>query len=185
MHALCGLLYIPLDALHIRCILEAHGKKVSILIKAAVKLLSRRTPWIRVPAKSLSRWESERDGPPPGYQWNVDILDRAFGEVMSFLDKAQYEHISAQVKELARQEDPTHSDTVDVLPIEEFHEIRDKGGILHKINVRIYFFVQKLARKVVVLGAIKKENDGATAVVDRVRMRRRMRACVENPQSNH
>jgi hypothetical protein len=117
----------------------------------------------------------EGGGRPPGYQWNVNILDRGYDEAMGFLNEDQYEHLANQVREIARQDDPTHSDTVDVRPIEDFYEIRDKGGILGKINARVFYFVNKPAREIVVLGAIKKENDGATAVSDKITMRQRKR----------
>ena len=115
------------------------------------------------------------DGPPPGYEWNVEIFDQAYDEARKFLDDAQYGHLAAQVRELAGQSDPTHSDTVDVRPIEDFHEIRDKGGLLRNINARVFFFVFKPTRSIIVLGAIKKENDGPTPTGDRLRMRRRQR----------
>lgn len=84
-----------------------------------------------------------------------------------------------QVRELARQDDPTHSRTVDVRPIEDFYEIRDKGGILKKLNVRIFFFFQKAARRIVVLGAINKKNDGPTPLGDKRTMQRRKRLYLE------
>jgi hypothetical protein len=119
------------------------------------------------------------DGPPPGYRWNIDLLDQAFQEAMAFLDEGQYGHMANQVRELARQEDPTHSDTVDVRPIEDYFEIRDKGGILRKINVRVFYFVHKPSRKIVVVGVIKKENNGPTPQGDKIRMRRRRRLYLE------
>jgi hypothetical protein len=122
----------------------------------------------------------EGDGPPPGYQWNVDILDQAFDEGSSFLNQDQYDHLASQVKELARQQDPTHSDTIDVRPIEGFYEIRDKGGVLRKINARVFFFVHKPSRKIVILGTIKKENNGPTPNGDRISMRRRKRLYLES-----
>ncbi len=118
-------------------------------------------------------------GPPPGYQWNVDRLEQAFSEAMGFLNEDQYCHMAAQVRELARQEDPTHRETVDVRPIESFHELRDKGGILGKLNVRVFFFVHKPSRLIVVLGAIKKENDGPIPTGDKLTMRRRRRLYLE------
>lgn len=73
-----------------------------------------------------------------------------------------------------------------VREIEFFYEIRDKGGVLRKLNVRVFFFVRKETRTIVVLGAIKKENNGPTPTGDRVSMRRRMRLYLEaypiNPQ---
>ena len=70
------------------------------------------------------------------------------------------------VRELARQEDPTHSSTVDVRPVEDFHGIRDKVGVLGRINVRVFFFFYKPTRTIVVIGAIKKENNGLTPMGD-------------------
>src|SRR5947208_1778158 len=99
----------------------------------------------------------EGEGPPPGYKWSVDILDSAHTEAMSFLTEDQYGHLARQVRELARQDDPTRSDTVDVKSIGEFFEIRDKGGILQKINARVFFCVCKSARVLAVLGAINKK----------------------------
>ncbi len=68
---------------------------------------------------------------------------------------------------------------------EDYFEIRDKGGILHKINVRLFFFVHKPTRHIVVLGAIKKENNGPTPIGDRLTMRRRRRLYLEeyHPES--
>src|SRR4051794_5280182 len=82
-------------------------------------------------------------GPPPGYSWNVEVLNQAFEEAMGFLNEDQYTHLANQVRELARQDDPTHSDTVDVTPIEDYHELSDKGGILKNLNVRVFFFPYK------------------------------------------
>ncbi len=98
---------------------------------------------------------------------------------MSILNKDQYNHMAEQVRELARQDDPSHSVTIDVRPIEEFFEIRDKGGILHNINVRVFYFIYKKKRNIVILGTIKKENNGPTPVGDRITMRRRMRLYLE------
>src|SRR5262245_56583970 len=88
----------------------------------------------------------EGGGPPPGYSWNVDVLDRAYGDAMSFLDEDQYAHLKRQVQELAQEDEPTRSDTVDVRPIEDFFEIRDKGGILKKINARVFFCLCRSSR---------------------------------------
>jgi phage-related protein len=122
-------------------------------------------------------------GPPPGYLWNADVLDCGHEEAMDFLDTEQYAHLAAQVRELATQDDPTHSETIDVRENDGFYEIRDKGGALGKINARVFFFVRKSSRKIVVLGAINKKNDGQTPIGDRRRMQRRMKIYLsENPE---
>lgn len=72
----------------------------------------------------------EGGGPPPGYRWTVHILNVAFVEAMDLLDADQYQHAAQQVRELAREDDPSHSVTQSVDSIEAFFELRDKGGIL-------------------------------------------------------
>ncbi|MBI1901279.1 MAG: hypothetical protein HYS13_09230 [Planctomycetia bacterium] len=113
------------------------------------------------------------DGPPPGYRWNVGILDLAFDEVRRFLTEDQYDHIAAQFKELARENDPSHSETASIDKIEDFYELRDKGGVLGKINVRVFFGLDK--GSIIVLGGIKKESEGQTPAGTKITMRRRWR----------
>ena len=112
-------------------------------------------------------------GPPPGYRWNLLIPDFAYHESMKFLNADQYQHFAMQFKELAQEEDPTHSTTASIDAIEDFHELRDKGGILGGMNVRVFFFVDKARSALVVLGAIKKQNDGPTPKGDKIRMAQR------------
>ncbi|MGA2498597.1 MAG: hypothetical protein ABSH20_12700 [Tepidisphaeraceae bacterium] len=114
-------------------------------------------------------------GPPPGYRWHVWKLDVADRDARGFLDEDQYAHMADQVKELARQSDPTHPATLSVDAIEGFHELREKGGLLGKINVRLFFYLDKSAQVIVILGAIKKENNGPTPTGDKIRMRHRLR----------
>ncbi len=115
-------------------------------------------------------------GPPPGYRWTVLILDIAYDEARKFLNEDQYQHMALQVKQLAREEDPTHSQTASVDAVEDFHELRDKGGILGGMNVRVFFFLEKQPRSnLVVLGAIKKQTDGPTPRGDKKRIARRKR----------
>jgi hypothetical protein len=121
----------------------------------------------------------EGAGPPPGYAWNVDILDQAYCEAMDFLSEAQYAHLAKQVKELAKEEVPTQSSTIDVRSVEDFYELRDKGGILRRLNVRVFFFVHKARRSIVILGAANKQNDGPTPTHILILMRRRKRLYLE------
>jgi hypothetical protein len=115
------------------------------------------------------------EGPPPGYQWSVDILESAFREAVAFLNRDQYQHLAMQVKDLATEDDPSHSLTCRVDQIEDFFELKDRGGILGKINVRVFFGLEHSQKRLVVLGCIKKETSGQTPTGDRVRMRRRWR----------
>ena len=117
----------------------------------------------------------EGSGRAPGYQWNVAVIDFVFEETISLVGPAGYQHLAMQFRELAFQGDPTHSDTVDVRQIENFWEIRDKGGPFGGANVRCFFGVDDAMRSLVPLGTIKKQNNGQTPLGDRVRMRGRWR----------
>ena len=128
-------------------------------------------------AKPISVGIREGAGPPPGYRWSVWILGLAFDEAMSFLTPVQYEHVAMQFKEIASQDDPTHSASISVKTMspESYYEVRDKGGVLGKINVRVFFGVDKESRAIVVLGSVNKKNDGPTPLGDIIRIRRRWR----------
>jgi hypothetical protein len=114
-------------------------------------------------------------GPRPGYRWAVHILDMAYDEARDFLNEDQYQHVAMQVKDLARDQDPTHSMTQSIDAIEDYHELRDKGGILGNLNVRVFFYLDRAKSALVILGATKKQNDGPTPPGDKIRMSRRLR----------
>ncbi len=102
-------------------------------------------------------------GNPPCYQWSIWILDLAFKESEKLFDKAQYEHLAMQVQELARHESPTHSQVLSIDKIESFFELREKGGVLGAINVRLFFGIDKTNRAIVVLGVILETEQRANA----------------------
>jgi hypothetical protein len=125
--------------------------------------------------KNLKVGVQRGGGPPPGYKWTVWIADVAYHEARKFLNTDQYQHIAMQIKELAREDDPTHSEIASVDAIEDFHELRDKGGLLGGMNVRVFFYLDKPKKALVILGAIKKQNDGPTPKPDKIRIARRLR----------
>lgn len=114
------------------------------------------------------------DADPPS-NWGVFYLAIARDEAQHLLDEAQYHHIADQFKQLASERDPTHSQLVDVRPIEDFFELRDKGGPLGRLNIRVFFLMDKANRAMIVLGTIKKEADGPTPLGDKIVMRIRKR----------
>ncbi|MGL4423481.1 MAG: hypothetical protein ACRCZF_22685 [Gemmataceae bacterium] len=113
-------------------------------------------------------------GPPPGYLWNVALLSMVYPEAMEFLTNVQYQHLAEQVRLLAGTAEPTSSDLVDVRPIEDFYELRDKGGVLGKINARVFFAVLREQRTLLVLGSLNKQNDGKTPHHNVVTVRSRL-----------
>lgn len=114
-------------------------------------------------------------GPPPGYLWNVAYLTVARDEAMGFLNDEQYAHAVDLVRSLASEKDPTHPLTVKVEAVEDFFELKDKGGILGKINLRIYFTIVQPHKLVLVIAAIKKEAEGQTPTWLKIRVRNRLR----------
>jgi hypothetical protein len=121
-------------------------------------------------------WEG--GGPPPGYNFTVLVPDVAFDEAMGFLTPDQYCHAAELVKDLAQHEDPTHSVTQRVESLgDQIHELKDKGGILGKINLRIFFYVDRQRERpaLLILGAINKRNEDQTPKSVRIRMKRRLR----------
>jgi hypothetical protein len=118
-------------------------------------------------------------GPPPGYRWTVQVLDAAWKEADDLLDEAQMAYLASQVRDLAREPDPTHPPTLDVDDLGDFLELRDWGGVLHPINLRVFFFLDHPRRDIVILGVIHKKNDGPTPRAVVLRMQRRRRNYVQ------
>ncbi len=115
-------------------------------------------------------------GLEPGYKWSVLYLTIAETEARRILKRRdQYEHVTDQIRDLASKEDPTHPDTLRVNKIEDFYELKEKGGPLGKTNLRVFFIVEKEARTIVLLGHYKKEEEGSTPspVVRTISRRRR------------
>lgn len=126
-------------------------------------------------AKSLKVGVRAGAGPPPGYQWSAFYLSAARDEATEFLNDGQYAHAADLVRALASEEDPTHPVTVTVEPVEDFYELKDKGGILGKINLRIYFVVLSEERAILIVAAIKKEPEGQIPRWAKTRVRYRLR----------
>lgn len=107
--------------------------------------------------------------------WTLGYLEACARDAKSFLNDDQYAHLVQQFDELACERNPRMSDTLDIRPIEDFFELRDKGGILGKINVRVYFCVVDNRRLILALACWKKEADGQTPQHMKIRVRHRMR----------
>jgi hypothetical protein len=115
-------------------------------------------------------------GRAPGFEWHVGLLGMVFREAVDLeLTSTAYEHLKQQIRDLAGHLDPTHSPTLDLRPVEDFHELKDKGGPLGRAAVRVFYGIDHAKRAIIILGVTKKQNDGKTPLVDLIRMRRRWR----------
>ena len=95
-------------------------------------------------------------------------------QVRKWLDDAQYEHLVDQVRALAEEDDPTHTQALDVRPVEDYHELRERGGPLGSIAVRVFFGIDKGRGSIVVLG-VEKKKTRQTPIATKVKMRNRWR----------
>lgn len=93
-------------------------------------------------------------------RWRIGYLDVVKKEAQKHLTDEQYAHVIGLIEELACEDDPTKSQTQHVEKIENFYELKDKGGILGKINVRVYFILIPEQKLVLTLKFDKKEQDG-------------------------
>ncbi len=50
--------------------------------------------------KQIKVGVKEGQGPPPGYEWNILILDFAFRQAMGFLQSHQYKHLVCSFRNL-------------------------------------------------------------------------------------
>lgn len=116
--------------------------------------------------------------------WRLAYLDVAAKEAKEFLNEEQYAHAVQQFVGLAEELDPRRPATVDVERIEDYWELRDKGGVLGKINLRIYFTIIDTTRTIVVLGCWKKEAEGKVPAFIRARIRSRLRFVKDQGQAN-
>lgn len=119
-------------------------------------------------------------GTPPGYEWNIYLIEIAVREGHEVLGDIGYEHMAFQFRELARSLEPTRSQVVDVRPLDgdgeaKLFEIRDRGCVFGEANVRVLFGIDRKRRAIVPLTSLKKQNNGKTPKPDLIRAHRRWR----------
>ena len=105
--------------------------------------------------------------------WNLAYLEVSEQEARKRLGEDQYSHLVQQFEMLAEMQQPLRSPMHDIRPIDQFYELREKGGLFGKLNVRVFFFVHKIT--ICVLGFYKKKEEGQTPPYIVAKMRNRMR----------
>ena len=108
---------------------------------------------------------------------SVEYLDVAKTEAHGLLTPAQYAYVVRNVRELAQW--PDAPDWLWVEPIDEFYELKLKGNVLGKINLRVYFGQIPGRRTVVLVGVYKKEAEGKVPRHIVLKMRNRYRAVLQ------
>ena len=123
---------------------------------------------------SAATWQGSGIGDAPTL-WPVKYWPCVHGE-SKFLNAQQYWHVADQISEMAREVEPCRCSTVDIAKIGDFWELKDKGGPLGKINLRVFFFVNTDLHEIVILGVHKKEDENQlrTSVITRISRRLRL-----------
>lgn len=96
---------------------------------------------------------------PPKARWTVVALEAAVREANGILTDCQYAHVVSVVKRLCYFGNHEQLSDLRIEAIGDFWELKLKGHILGKINLRIYFAVRPKFGEIVVLKTYKKEED--------------------------
>ena len=99
------------------------------------------------------------DEPEKSNKWVVVVLEAAKREGHKILNDVQYEHVRQIVRRLEDYGNREELADLDIRSISTFWELREKGGLLGKINLRVYFGVLPEERELVVAMAYKKEEE--------------------------
>lgn len=91
--------------------------------------------------------------------WRMGRLDVTKSEGM-FLSEVQHDYLVEQFHDMGTFKNPLECPTVVLERVEDFHALKDKGGVLGKLNVRVYFMIDTKRKAIVVLSVYKKEDEG-------------------------
>lgn len=105
----------------------------------------------------------------------VAVLAVAKKEARGFLSAGQYLHMTDLVKQLTGFGIRHFESNLRIEPFGDFWELKDKGGVLGRLNVRVYFAHVDARNEVVVLSTYKKEDDGPAPTHIMYRLKNRLR----------
>jgi hypothetical protein len=91
---------------------------------------------------------------------SVIVLPHAVREAREFLNDGQYWHLVGLVRRLADFHKSSEIWDLDLKPIDQFWELRAKGSLLGRTNVRVYFADLQGRQEILILKARKKEEEG-------------------------
>jgi len=106
---------------------------------------------------------------------DVVALRVACSEGRDILTPGQYEHVKDLLKQLVGFGSQTYDQMIRIEPFGDFWKFKEKGGVLGKINLRVYFAHVKSRNEVVLLLTYKKEDDGKVGSHMRIRLANRLR----------
>lgn len=96
----------------------------------------------------------------PSGKYRVGYLPKARTEGMKILGPVGYAYAVRQAERLRYWDDPEEMKLLRIEEVDEFFELKLKGNVLGKTNLRVFFSVFDAPEyKVIVLGAYKKEEE--------------------------
>lgn len=98
------------------------------------------------------------DAQPPGH-YKVGYIPKAQKEGQKLLNEVQYAYAVRQAQRLRFWDDSEEMGLLRIEAVDEFHELKMKGNVLGKTNLRVFFAVFDDEKLVVVLGVYKKEEE--------------------------
>lgn len=101
-----------------------------------------------------------KQGSVSRYQ-TVAVLPIAAKEGWEILTPGQYLHAKDLIKQLVGFGVREFDSKLRIEQIGDFWELKDKGGTLGRINLRIYFRFAQESNEIVILKTYKKEDDGS------------------------
>ena len=125
----------------------------------------------------------------------VVVVGMAAKEGWDELTPGQYLHLKDLVKQLVGFGRQAYESNLTIAPFGDFWELKAKGGVLGRKNMRVYFKFDKGANDVVVLHTYKKEDDRQAPPHVQIRVKNRWNCYVrgdfggslivyERPKSN-
>jgi hypothetical protein len=116
-------------------------------------------------------------------KWKVLALKKAREDAKDFLNDTQYAHVVELVRRLKDWQDRKQLTDLRIQKIRnDLWELKDKGGVLGKINVRVFFAPLSERKEIIVLGAFKKEMEDQTPGHMIVKMERRLSDYLEDQE---
>lgn len=115
----------------------------------------------------------------------VIVIGIAAKEGWDELTPGQYLHLKDQVKQLVGFGRQDYQSNLTIAPFGDYWELKAKGGVLGRKNMRVYFKFDKKANDVVVLCTYKKEDDGQAPAFIHIRLKTRWKLYMADYYKNN
>lgn len=123
--------------------------------------------------KSAKTWQKIDPTASPPKLWALKYWPSVTSET-DILNHSQYWHVADLLDQLSCAREPSKCETLSISPFDRFWSLEDKGGVLGKINLRVFFYVNSTKQEIVVLGVHKKEDESQLRKSIVIRILRRL-----------